>query len=178
MRLRVINYHTRSQNNYMSGTRIIRRKLNGFLLLNKPLNLTSNAALQRVKNLFQAEKAGHTGSLDPLATGMLPICFGVATKLAQYILDADKRYEVTAQLGVKTTTADAEGEIIEQRPVGVISPERLSTVLADFRGEILQIPSMFSAIKHHGKPLYQLARQGIEVERTARKVMIYALDLI
>jgi tRNA pseudouridine55 synthase len=154
------------------------RNIHGIFLLNKSLCITSNAALQQIKRLFSARKAGHSGSLDPLATGMLPICFGEATKFAQFILDADKEYSVVAQLGVKTTTGDVEGEVVEQRPVGDISSSKLEQVLAEFRGPIEQIPSMFSALKHQGQPLYKLARQGIEVPRAARTVQIYELTLV
>lgn len=154
------------------------RNVNGILLLDKPLGITANAALQAVKRLFNARKAGHTGSLDPLATGMLPICLGEATKFSQYLLEADKRYSVVAQLGIKTNTGDAEGEVIMRREVGVVDPQLLNTVLANFRGTIEQIPSMFSALKHQGRPLYELARQGITIERAARPVQIYELNLL
>jgi tRNA pseudouridine55 synthase len=153
------------------------RPLNGILLLNKPIGMSSNGALQQVKRLYNAQKAGHTGSLDPLATGMLPLCFGEATKLSQYLLDADKHYQVTGTLGIKTTTADAEGEIISERAVNV-TEEKLESVLTQFRGIISQIPSMFSALKHNGKPLYELARQGIEIERKPREVRIDTLELL
>jgi len=154
----------------------ILRKINGILLLDKPLHLTSNGALQRVKRLFSAKKAGHTGSLDPLATGMLPICFGEATKVSQFLLDSSKTYQVEVKLGVKTTTGDAEGEIISTRPV-VVAEEKLRAVLAKFLGTSEQIPPMFSAIKHQGKPLYELARKGIEIERKPRTIHIYSLEL-
>lgn len=152
-----------------------KRIVHGILLLDKPGNITSNMALQKIKHLYAARKAGHTGSLDPLATGMLPICFGEATKFSQFLLEADKRYYVVAKLGIKTATGDAEGEVISQRPVAEFSSARLMEVLANFRGEISQIPSMYSALKHQGKPLYELARQGITIERSARKVQIYEL---
>lgn len=155
-----------------------KRKIHGILLLDKPLQISSNDALQRVKHLFYAMKAGHTGSLDPLASGMLPICFGEATKFSQFLLEADKRYFVVAKLGIKTTTGDAEGSIVEERPVQEISAEKLNAVLKQFNGAIQQIPSMYSAIKHQGKPLYQLARQGLTVERQARTVHIYELKLL
>jgi len=154
------------------------RKVNGILLLDKPLGITSNDALQRVKHLFRARKAGHTGSLDPLATGLLPICLGEATKISAFLLDADKRYRVRVKLGVTTTTADAEGEILEEKPTDGIDEARLREVLADFRGEIDQLPPMYSAIKHKGERLYNLARQGIEVEREPRRITIHALDLL
>ncbi len=152
------------------------KNINGILLLNKPLNLTSNAALQRIKRLFGAKKAGHTGSLDPLATGMLPICFGEATKISQFLLDSDKYYRVTVKLGIRTTTGDAEGEIIATQSVDV-PQTRLETVLQKFTGAIEQIPPMYSAVKHQGQPLYKLARRGIEVERKPRVVQIHTLQL-
>ncbi len=155
-----------------------KRTVDGILLLDKPLHLTSNAALQIVKRLFAAKKAGHTGSLDPLATGMLPICFGEATKFSQYLLDADKHYYVVAKLGEKTATGDAEGEIIEQRSVPEILPNDLEELLNQFRGSIKQIPSMYSALKYQGKPLYELARKGITVDRPAREIKIYELQLV
>lgn len=152
--------------------------INGILLLNKPTGISSNAALQAVKTLFKARKAGHSGSLDPLATGMLPICFGEATKFSQYVLDADKSYRVVGELGVKTTTADREGDIIATVTDFDISRNQLDEVLQKFRGVISQVPSMFSALKHNGVPLYKLARQGIEVERKPRQVTIYQLEVL
>lgn len=154
--------------------RITRRPLHGVLLLDKPIGLSSNDALQKVKWLLRAEKAGHTGTLDPLATGLLPLCFGAATKFSQLHLDADKRYEATVALGVKTTTGDAEGDVLEVREVHV-TPERLQVVLQKFKGAIQQIPPMHSALKKDGKALYEYARAGIEVERIARSVTIYEL---
>lgn len=154
------------------------RKVNGILLLDKPSGLSSNHALQRVKRLYQAQKAGHTGSLDPLATGVLPICLGEATKLSAFLLDADKRYRVTLKLGEKTTTADAEGEVIETREVGDISQDSMQKVLGQFIGEQQQLPPMYSAVKHQGQRLYKLAREGIEVERKARQITIFSLDLV
>jgi tRNA pseudouridine55 synthase len=150
------------------------------LLLDKPLHLSSNQALQRVKKLYQAQKAGHTGSLDPLATGMLPLCFGEATKFSQFLFNADKTYEVLAQLGASSTTGDSEGELIEQNPLAArqLNKEHLLTVLASFQGESQQIPSMYSALKHQGQPLYKLARQGKEVERQARTIHVYAIELL
>ncbi len=153
------------------------RDITGILLLDKPIKLTSNAALQNVKRCFQARKAGHTGSLDPLATGMLPICFGEATKFSQYVLNADKHYLVTAKLGVETNTGDAEGQVTAHHHVPELTTAEIEKILDKFRGEIDQVPSMFSALKHQGKPLYKLARQGVEIERQARKVMIYDLTL-
>jgi len=154
------------------------RDVDGILLLDKPQGLTSNRALQKVKYLFQARKAGHTGSLDPLATGMLPICFGEATKLSNFLLNADKRYIASCQLGVRTNSADADGEIIETRPVDGVTVQDIQSVLDRFRGEQQQIPPMHSAIKQDGVPLYKLAHQGIEVERKARTITVYRLDLI
>ena len=154
------------------------RNVNGIVLLDKPVGMTSNAALQTVKRLFRAKKAGHTGSLDPLAGGLLPLCFGAATKVSAFLLEADKRYRVTIKLGVKTTTGDAEGEIVARRAVPAIAPEALQAVLSRFIGAIEQIPPMHSAIKHQGQPLYKLARKGIEVARNARSVTIYELDLL
>jgi len=154
-----------------------RRRLNGILLLDKPVGVSSNRALQQVRALYQAEKAGHTGSLDPLASGMLPLCFGEATKLSAFLLDADKTYSTTARLGFTSTTGDAEGELQPAGAIPPLSPSLLETVLAPFRGVIRQIPPMYSALKQDGKPLYQLARAGIEVERKARTVSIHALVL-
>jgi tRNA pseudouridine55 synthase len=153
-------------------------KINGILLLDKPLGLSSNAALQIIKRLYNAEKAGHTGSLDPLASGMLPICFGEATKFSQFLLEADKSYRFQCKLGVTTTTDDAEGEILETHEITNLSLNKIEKVLATFRGHITQIPSMYSALKHKGQPLYKLARKGIEVPREPRPVTIYHLELI
>lgn len=153
------------------------RPVSGILLLDKPVGITSNAALQKVKWIYKAAKAGHTGSLDPLAEGLLPICLGEATKISAYLLDADKRYTTTVKLGEKTTTADAEGEVIESRPVENISAQRVTEVLQNFLGEQEQIPPMYSAVKHEGKRLYDLAREGKEVERKSRKITIYSLEL-
>jgi len=154
------------------------RPVHGVLLLDKPKGLTSNAALQTVKRLLQAQKGGHTGSLDPLATGLLPLCFGEATKISAYLLNADKRYFTTLRLGVRTTTGDAEGEVIETRPVPSVSEAEIETVLARFRGTIEQIPPMHSAIKINGEPLYKLAHQGKEIERSPRQVTIHRLELL
>lgn len=153
------------------------RNVNGILLLDKPTGISSNKALQQVKGLLQAKKAGHTGSLDPLASGMLPLCFGEATKFSQFLLNADKRYIVTAKLGERTTTSDAEGEVVETRDVQV-SLKQVEATIKDFTGLIEQIPSMFSALKHNGQPLYKLARKGIEVERPARQVSIFSMELV
>lgn len=161
----------------MSRRRSKGRPVNGILLLDKPDGMTSNDALQQVKRLYKAEKAGHTGSLDPLATGMLPICLGEATKVSGFLLDADKRYLITCKLGVKTATADAEGEVLERRPVPALDEQELEGQLARFRGTIQQIPPMYSALKHKGERLYKLARQGQEVERAPRTVTIRELTL-
>lgn len=156
----------------------IRRAVNGILLLDKPLTLSSNMALQITKRLFSAQKAGHTGSLDPLASGMLPICFGEATKFSQYLLSADKTYAVTMRLGIRTETGDAEGAVVASQPAPKLTETLLETHFAQFRGEIDQTPSMYSALKHQGQPLYKLARQGITVERESRRLTIYRLTLL
>ncbi|MCB2263357.1 MAG: tRNA pseudouridine(55) synthase TruB [Candidatus Thiosymbion ectosymbiont of Robbea hypermnestra] len=153
------------------------RNVSGILLLDKPRGLTSNEALQRVKRFFKAAKAGHTGSLDPLATGLLPICLGGATKFSAFLLDADKRYRVKVKLGVTTTTADTEGEILAEAPVEGVTEQDLRATLARFLGSIEQMPPMYSAVKHQGERLYKLARRGIEVERTPRQVDILQLEL-
>lgn len=158
-------------------TRVARRPVHGVLLLDKPLGWSSNDALQKVKWLLRAEKAGHTGTLDPLATGVLPLCFGAATKFSQLQLDADKTYEAVARLGQKTSTADAEGEVIEERPVSVTQAQ-VSSVAPQFMGLIRQMPPMYSALKKDGKALYEYARAGIEVEREAREVTIYELNMV
>jgi tRNA pseudouridine55 synthase len=153
------------------------RKLSGVLILDKPLGLTSNRALQKTKRLFEAAKAGHTGSLDPLATGLLPICFGEATKFSQFMLDADKVYAVTGQLGVVTTTGDAEGAILREAPVPTVTESDIQTYLQPFLGPIFQVPPMYSALKQQGRPLYELARAGIEVTRPARPVTIFSITI-
>jgi tRNA pseudouridine55 synthase len=158
--------------------RVQRRPLHGVLLLDKPLGLSSNDALQKAKWLLRAEKAGHTGTLDPLATGLLPLCFGAATKFSQVSLDADKRYLATLALGVRTTTGDAEGEVLERRDADGITRERVAEACAAFVGEIDQMPPMYSALKHEGKALYEYARQGIEIERKSRRVTIHAIDIV
>ena len=155
-----------------------RRNVNGVLVLDKALGVTSNAALQAVKQLFDAQKAGHSGSLDPLASGVLPLCFGEATKFSQFLLEANKRYVATIKLGIVTTTGDAEGAVVKTAEVPHFSAAKLETALDKFRGEIEQIPSMYSAIKVNGKPLYKLARQGIAVERKPRCVTIHDLVLL
>lgn len=151
------------------------RDVHGILLLDKPLGMTSNAALQAVKRLFRARKAGHTGSLDPLASGLLPLCFGDATKVSAFLLDADKRYRVGVRLGIRTTTGDAEGTVVERRAVTAVEPDRLQAALQRFTGPLLQVPPMHSAVKYQGQPLYKLAHKGIEVERQAREVVVYEL---
>jgi tRNA pseudouridine55 synthase len=156
--------------------RRIFRPLDGVLLFDKPLELSSNDALQKVRRLFQAEKAGHTGTLDPLATGLLPICFGEATKFSNALLDADKTYHALLRLGQTTTTGDAEGEIVAKHPVEVQQSD-IDAVLTKFRGEILQLPPMHSALKHQGKPLYDYARKGETIEREPRSVTIHELKL-
>lgn len=157
-----------------ASVRVPRRRLDGVLLLDKAVGISSNHALQAARRLYRAEKAGHTGTLDPLATGLLPLCFGEATKFSGELLDADKQYLATVQLGVTTDTADAEGQILETRAVEVSSHD-ITTVLAEFLGEIDQVPPMYSALKRDGKPLYEYARAGIEIERKARRVVIYDL---
>jgi tRNA pseudouridine55 synthase len=154
------------------------REISGVLLLNKALGVSSNHALQQVKRLFQAAKAGHTGSLDPLASGVLPICLGEATKFSRFQLEADKSYKVTAKLGVTTTTSDAEGEILETKPVPKFSRQDIIQATSQFVGASKQIPSMYSALKHNGQPLYKLARQGLSIERPARDIFIYQYDLL
>lgn len=154
-----------------------RDRVDGVLLLDKPSGLSSNAALQKARWLFNAAKAGHTGTLDPMATGLLPLCFGEATKFAGELLDADKSYRATLRLGVTTDTADAEGRVLETRPVAV-TEQQSRAAMADFRGEIEQIPPMYSALKRDGKPLYEYARQGVELERAPRRVTIHRLELI
>ena len=156
--------------------RIQRRAVHGVLLLDKPLGLSSNDALQKAKRLYRAEKAGHTGTLDPLATGLLPLCFGAATKFSQTSLDADKSYRATLKLGVTTTTADAEGDVVQTRGVNVTRAQ-LQAACDRFTGPIQQVPPMYSALKRDGKPLYEYARAGIEVEREARAVTIHTIDI-
>ncbi|MCX8017640.1 MAG: tRNA pseudouridine(55) synthase TruB [Rhodocyclaceae bacterium] len=154
-----------------------RRAVDGVLLIDKPAGMSSNAALQQARGLFNAEKAGHTGTLDPLATGLLPLCFGEATKFAGQLLDADKSYLATVRLGIVTETADAEGRVLASMPV-TVGESDVKAVLARFCGEIEQVPPMFSALKHAGKPLYELARQGVEIERAPRRVTIHRLELL
>ncbi|AFP84890.1 tRNA pseudouridine(55) synthase TruB [secondary endosymbiont of Ctenarytaina eucalypti] len=160
-------------------SRLIRRgrNIDGIILLDKSIGISSNDLLQRVKHLFRANKAGHTGSLDPLATGMLPVCLGEATKFSQHLLSADKRYRVTARLGIRTNTYDAEGKTVSIRPV-LLEEKLLEAALEHFRGEGRQIPSMFSALKHQGRPLYEYARKGINVVRKERPIYVYDLRLL
>lgn len=160
----------------MTDQTAVKRAIHGIILVNKPKDDTSNAVLQKVKRIYGAAKAGHTGSLDPMATGMLPICFGEATKVCQYLLDADKCYVATARLGIKTTTADATGAVVAEVSHFDISQSALLQVLQQFTGQIEQVPSMYSALKHQGVPLYRLARQGIEIARQPRAVHIYELQ--
>ncbi|ELY4574046.1 tRNA pseudouridine(55) synthase TruB [Cronobacter turicensis] len=161
----------------MSRPRRRGRDVHGVLLLDKPQGLSSNDALQKVKRIYNANRAGHTGALDPLATGMLPICLGEATKFSQYLLDSDKRYRVIARLGQRTDTSDADGTVVEERPV-TFSEQELQDALESFRGDTMQVPTMFSALKYQGKPLYEYARQGIEVPREARPITVYELLFI
>lgn len=154
------------------------RPLTGVLILNKDPGMTSNHALQKAKRLFFANKAGHTGSLDPLATGVLPLCFGEATKFSSYLLDADKRYQSTFTFGATTTTADREGEITSESDASGLTLAAIEAEVENYRGDILQVPPMVSALKHNGQPLYKLARQGVEIERDARPVTIYEYRLL
>ena len=154
------------------------REVNGILVIDKPQGVTSNGILQQIKRLYGAAKAGHTGALDPLATGVLPLCFGEATKFSQMMLDSDKAYITTARLGVRTETGDAEGAAVEEMPVPALTEAQVEAVLENFRGDIQQVPSMYSALKHQGKPLYEYAREGIEIDRPARPVTIYELNLL
>ena len=157
--------------------RLPRLKVDGVLLLDKPCGITSNAALQRVRRAFNAAKAGHTGTLDPLASGLLPVCLGQATKFSQTLLDADKAYLATLKLGERTTTGDAEGAVLETRPVSISSSE-LEVACMSLRGAIDQVPPMYSALKVAGRPLYEYARSGVELERKSRAVMIRRLDIV
>ena len=154
------------------------RALDGVLLLDKPVGISSNQALMRAKRLFFAAKAGHTGSLDPLASGLLPICFGEATKFSQFLLDADKRYQCTFRLGETTTTGDADGDVLTQSNTDALQREQVLKALSNLEGDILQVPPMYSALKHQGQPLYKLAREGKEVDRPARPVSIYRIELL
>lgn len=158
--------------------KIVRRHLSGVFLLNKPLGISSNAALQRVRWLFRADKGGHTGALDPLASGLLPICLGEATKFSHYLLDSNKRYQTTIQLGHSTTTGDVEGEFLLEAEIPALTEQSIQAVLAKFIGDSTQIPPMYSALKKQGRPLYELARQGIKIEREARPIHLSAIELI
>jgi len=158
--------------------KIPKRNLDGILILDKPTGITSNAALQIVKRLFRAQKAGHSGSLDPIASGLLPICFGEATKFSRFLLESDKHYILTAKLGVRTDSGDCEGKIISEQPVPLLSLQEIERALDKFRGNIQQIPSMYSALKYNGQPLYKLAREGITVERAAREITVYSFSLL
>ncbi|MGH8371456.1 MAG: tRNA pseudouridine(55) synthase TruB [Gammaproteobacteria bacterium] len=170
--------HQAKQSKLQGQRRREYRDVHGVLLLDKPVGMTSNQALQHVRRLFNARKAGHTGSLDPLATGLLPLCFGEATKVSSFLLDSDKLYAVTARLGVRTRTGDAEGEITETCAVPKLTDAVIERALSGFKGEIQQIPPMYSALKHQGQRLYDLAREGVEVERAPRTVHIRELVLV
>ena len=161
-----------------SSPKIQRRHISGVFLLNKPLGISSNGALQKVRWLFRAQKAGHTGALDPLASGLLPICLGEATKFSHYLLDSTKRYQTTVQLGNSTTTGDVEGEVFLEKEVPELTEEKIKEALNKFVGDIQQVPPMYSALKKDGRPLYELARQGIEIERVARPIHIFAIELL
>ena len=154
-----------------------RRKINGIFILSKPGGMSSNQALQRVKRAFEAEKAGHTGSLDPMATGVLPICLGEATKYSQYLLNAGKSYRSTFSLGIKTDTGDSEGKVISVKDTKGLNLADVRHVVEGFLGQVRQVPPMYSAVKKQGKPLYKLARQGINVDREARTVYIYRMKI-
>ncbi len=166
----------------MGKTTVTRRRrgrdVSGVLVVDKPQGWTSNDAVQRAKRLFKARKVGHTGALDPLATGVLPLCFGEATKFSQYLLSSDKKYWVRVKLGVSTDSGDADGKVVATKDVVGVDTGRIEDALRFFRGEIDQTPPMFSAIKHQGQPLYKLARKGIEIERQARRVTIYSNELL
>jgi tRNA pseudouridine55 synthase len=154
------------------------RDITGIIVVDKPTGRSSNHVLQQVKRLFDAKKAGHTGSLDPLATGLLPICLGEATKVSSYLLDADKRYQVTCQLGVLTDSGDSDGNVIETNTVAEFTQQQLATLVTKFLGKQQQVPPMYSALKYNGQPLYKLARQGIEVERKSRQITIYDIQIL
>ena len=161
-----------------TSPKIQRRHLSGVFLLNKPLGISSNAALQRVRWLYRAEKGGHTGALDPLASGLLPICLGEATKFSHYLLDSTKRYQTTIHLGHSTTTGDVEGDVLFEQAVPELTQAKIEQGLTTFVGDIQQVPPMYSALKKEGRPLYELARKGIEIEREARPITIEALELL
>ncbi|MCY3818590.1 MAG: tRNA pseudouridine(55) synthase TruB [Gammaproteobacteria bacterium] len=153
------------------------RDVNGIMVLDKPGGMSSNDAVQKAKQLFAARKVGHTGSLDPLATGVLPLCFGEATRFSRYLLESDKKYTTRVIFGVSTDSGDADGKVMRERPVGRLTRAAVDKALDAYRGEIQQVPSMFSAVKHQGQPLYKLARKGIEVERKARSVTVYSIEI-
>lgn len=155
----------------------VKRKIDGVLLLDKPVGLSSNIVLQKAKRLYRAEKAGHTGTLDPFATGLLPLCLGEATKFSQFLLDADKEYLAEIKFGVRTSSGDPEGDVIAERPVQLARSD-IQAALAGFMGEIEQVPPMHSALKHAGRPLYEYARKGIEIERKARRVVVRELEIL
>jgi tRNA pseudouridine55 synthase len=161
----------------MSQVRRVKRQVDGVLLLDKPYGISSNGALQKARWLYQAAKGGHTGVLDPLATGLLPVCFGEATKFSSYLLDADKAYRASVRFGIDTTTGDIEGEVVRERPIG-FDRAALEAAMRTFLGEIEQVPPMYSALKHQGKALYEYARAGVEIERAPRRVVIHALTLL
>lgn len=165
-----------TMSNPATFTKPVKRKIDGVLLLDKPVGLSSNIALQKAKRLYRAEKAGHTGTLDPFATGLLPLCLGEATKFSQFLLEADKEYLAEIKLGVRTSSGDPEGDVIVERPVNINRAD-VQAALAGFMGEIDQIPPMHSALKHAGRPLYEYARKGIEIERKARRVVVHALEI-
>ncbi len=153
------------------------RDLSGVVVLDKPRDMTSSDAVQHVKSSFNARKVGHTGSLDPLATGVLPLCFGEATKFSRFLLTADKTYWVKLKLGIRTASGDADGDVVEERSTDGVTQDRIQHALESFGGEIDQIPSMYSAIKYRGKPLYKYARQGVEIERESRRINVYSIEL-
>tara|TARA_B100000929_G_scaffold99037_1_gene77873 strand:- start:142 stop:1068 length:927 start_codon:yes stop_codon:yes gene_type:complete len=153
------------------------RDLSGVVVLDKPRDMTSSDAVQHVKSSFNARKVGHTGSLDPLATGVLPLCFGEATKFSRFLLTSDKKYWVKLKLGIRTASGDADGDVVEERSTDGVTQDRIQHALESFRGEIDQIPSMYSAIKYRGKPLYKYARQGVEIERESRRINVYSIEL-
>ena len=153
------------------------RDLSGVVVLDKPRDMTSSDAVQHVKSSFNARKVGHTGSLDPLATGVLPLCFGEATKFSRFLLTSDKKYWVKVKLGIRTASGDADGDVVEERSTDGVTQDRIQHALESFRGEIDQIPSMYSAIKYRGKPLYKYARQGVEIERESRRINVYSIEL-
>lgn len=169
--------HTMTMQKPPTYVKPVKRKVDGVLLLDKPVGLSSNIALQQAKRLYRAEKAGHTGTLDPFATGLLPLCLGEATKFSQFLLDADKEYLAEVKFGVRTSSGDPEGDVIAERPVNLDRSD-LQAALAGFMGEIEQVPPMHSALKHGGRPLYEYARKGIEIERKPRRVVVRELEVV